>query len=49
MSAATAAAAPEPPRAGRLGASDDYVCNHGPPDDPRTAQACARLRGSGTD
>jgi len=31
---------------GRMGGSDDYVCNHGAPDDPRTVQACARLRGT---
>jgi hypothetical protein len=29
----------------RFGDSDDYLCNQGPPDDPRTAQACAHLRG----
>ena len=29
----------------RYGDSDDYLCNHGEPDDPRTAQACKRLRG----
>jgi len=29
----------------RYGASDDYMCNHGDPGDPRTAQACKRLRG----
>lgn len=30
----------------RYGDSDDYVCNHGDPDDPRTVQACKRLRGT---
>jgi hypothetical protein len=25
--------------------SDQYACNHGAPDDPRTIDACARLRG----
>ena len=29
----------------RYGDSDDYVCNHGEPGDPRTVQACQRLRG----
>jgi hypothetical protein len=29
----------------RYGDSDDYLCNNGSPDDPRTAQACFRLRG----
>ena len=31
----------------RQGLSDDYVCSHGPRDSQATAQACARLRGSG--
>jgi len=35
-----------PPAQGRFGASDDYVCNHGPPDEDRTVQACKRLRGT---
>ncbi len=30
----------------RYGDSDDYLCNHGEPDDPRTVQACKRLRGT---
>jgi hypothetical protein len=30
----------------RYGDSDDYVCNHGDPGDPRTVQACQRLRGT---
>jgi uncharacterized caspase-like protein len=30
----------------RFGDSDDYVCNHGDPGDPRTIQACQRLRGT---
>jgi hypothetical protein len=29
-----------------MGRSDDYVCNHGDQDDPRTQEACARLRGA---
>jgi hypothetical protein len=32
---------------GYQGKSDDYVCNHGDPADPATAEACARLRGPG--
>ncbi len=50
--AADQAPAPRPPApstfaapAGRYGASDDYMCNHGDPGDPRTAEACKRLRG----
>lgn len=31
---------------GRQGDSDDYVCNHGAPDDPTTIEACGHLRGS---
>ena len=30
--------------AGDQGRSDQYACNHGAPDDPRTIDACARLR-----
>ncbi len=30
----------------RYGDSDDYVCNHGDSADPRTVQACKRLRGT---
>ncbi len=30
----------------RYGDSDDHVCNHGDPDDPRTVEACKRLRGT---
>jgi hypothetical protein len=35
-----------PAATGRFGGSDDYVCNHGEPDDPRTVAACKRLRGT---
>jgi len=38
--------APTETMASRYGDSDDYVCNHGAPDDPRTGQACAHLRGA---
>jgi hypothetical protein len=31
---------------GRQADSDDYVCNHGAPDDPATIDACGRLRGT---
>jgi hypothetical protein len=31
--------------AGDQARSDQYACNHGAPDDPRTIDACARLRG----
>jgi hypothetical protein len=31
----------------RYGDSDDYLCNFAPPGDPRTPQACIRLRGPG--
>jgi hypothetical protein len=31
----------------RYGDSDDYLCNLAPPGDPRTPQACIRLRGPG--
>ena len=34
------------PSSGRFGGSDDYVCNNGPPSDPRTVEACKRLRGT---
>ncbi len=41
--------APPPPAASvsypRYGDSDDYLCNFAPPGDPRTPQACIRLRG----
>lgn len=37
------------PAQGRMGASDDYVCNHGDPGDPRTVEACQRLRGNPAD
>ncbi len=30
----------------REGDSDDYICNHGAPDDPTTIEACNRLRGT---
>jgi hypothetical protein len=43
------AAAPAPAYSapeGRFGASDDYVCNNGPPAEERTRKACKRLRGS---
>ena len=41
--------APSPAAASypRYGDSDDYVCNNGPPEEARTVQACARLRGPG--
>jgi hypothetical protein len=45
---AAPASQPLPPSSGahnRFGDSDDYVCNHGDASDPRTAQACKRLRG----
>ncbi|HVN02174.1 MAG TPA: surface-adhesin E family protein [Caulobacteraceae bacterium] len=31
---------------GRQADSDDYICNHGAPDDPATIDACGRLRGT---
>ena len=31
----------------RYGDSDDYLCNFAPPGDPRSPQACIRLRGPG--
>jgi hypothetical protein len=34
-----------PPFYPRYGDSDDYLCNNGASNDPRTVQACARLRG----
>jgi hypothetical protein len=42
-----AAYAPPPPSVSypRYGDSDDYLCNFAPPGDPRTPQACIRLRG----
>jgi len=43
------AEAPPPPASSvsypRYGDSDDYLCNFAPPGDPRSAQACIRLRG----
>jgi hypothetical protein len=45
----TAPDAPWPPTASvsypRYGDSDDYLCNFAPPGDPRSLQACIRLRG----
>lgn len=31
---------------GRQRDSDDYICNHGAPDDPTTIEACGHLRGT---
>ena len=48
INAPTTSPARAPTRSGsgnRYGDSDDYVCNHGEPDDPRTVLACKRLRG----
>ena len=40
-----AAPPPETSSNPRFGDSDDHLCDQGPPEDPRTVQACARLRG----
>jgi hypothetical protein len=39
---------PEPASVSRYGDSDEAVCHAGPAGDPRTDQACARLRGTET-
>ena len=41
----TAVPPPAPVSYPRYGDSDDYLCNFAPPGDPRTPQACLRLRG----